>query len=90
MKYFDEDNIEQLSVWLSKELEPLTLADPDTLAEYVIALLKHDKDSHDLKEFCKEELADFLKENTEPFVKLLFEALEGIIYLHYMMYYFTE
>jgi len=82
MRYFDEDNTEQLSKWLSKELEPLTLADPDTLAEYVIALLKHDKESHDLSVFCKEELSDFLKENTGPFVKLLFEALEGYYYYY--------
>lgn len=83
MRYFDEDNTEQISQWLSKELEPLTLADPDTLAEYVIALLKHDKDTDELADFCKEELADFLKEHTEPFVKLLFEALEGIFDNHF-------
>jgi RNA-binding protein 26 len=75
--HLEESNIEHLSQWLSKQLEPLTMADPDTLAEYVIALLKHDKVKEELKEFCHVELHDFLKEHTTPFVKQLFDVLDG-------------
>lgn len=37
-------------------------ADPDVLADYVLALLKHDKSTPDLKELCTSQLVDFLKE----------------------------
>ena len=66
-----------LLLWLSQELEPLTMADPETLAEYVIALLKNDKDNDALVAFCIDQLMDFLKEHTKSFVKDLFKALKG-------------
>jgi hypothetical protein len=53
------------------------MADPDTLAEYVIALLKNDKEEEDLKKHCTKELMDFLKNETESFVQLLFQVLAG-------------
>ena len=37
-----------------------TDAAPDTLADYVIALLKHDKDMAALQAECKNELKDFI------------------------------
>ena len=51
-------------------------ADPNVLAKYVVALLRHDK-GKELKSHCVEQLRDFLKDETEPFVDLLFTALEG-------------
>ena len=69
----------RLLSWLSKELEPLTMADPETLAEYVIALLKNDKDYDSLVAFCIDQLMDFLKENTKSFVKDLFKILKGTL-----------
>ena len=54
-------------------------ADPTVLAKYVVALLRHDK-GKELKSHCVEQLRDFLKDETEPFVDLLFTALEGQIW----------
>ncbi|CAG8534249.1 557_t:CDS:10, partial [Acaulospora morrowiae] len=50
-------------------------ADPSVLADYVIALLQHDKSNQDLRQLCIDQLDDFLKEETEPFVEKLFESL---------------
>jgi hypothetical protein len=73
-----DEHLSALLLWLTRELEPLTLADPATLAEYVLALLKNDKENEDLKVFCTEQLSDFLKENTKSFVRELFQVLSGI------------
>ena len=51
------------------------------LAEYVIALLKHDKSSADLKELCLSQLVDFLKDQTNDFVDALFGAVATKSYL---------
>ena len=37
-------------------------ADPDVLADYVLALLRHDGDISDVRKLCEEEIPDFLKE----------------------------
>ena len=71
------DNIVQLQNWLALKLEPLTLADSATLAEYVVSLLKNDKDGEDLKSFCETELLDFLRDHTKPFIDELFDTLRG-------------
>jgi hypothetical protein len=71
------EKLPHLLTWLSKELKPLTLADAGTLAEYVIALLKNEKENDALKAHCIEQLTDFLKSNTEPFIKQLFNVIEG-------------
>lgn len=52
-------------------------ADPEVLAKYVHALLKHDSDHKDLKSHCVNELRDFLRDYTEDFVDSLFEAIES-------------
>lgn len=43
-----------------------TDAAPDTLADYVIALLKHDKDMNALQSECKNELKDFISGGNFP------------------------
>lgn len=37
-------------------------ADSDVLAEYVIALLKHDGDKESVRKLCEQEIPDFLTE----------------------------
>lgn len=37
-------------------------ADSDVLADYVIALLKHDGDQDAVRKLCEEEIPDFLTE----------------------------
>ncbi|KAJ3220341.1 hypothetical protein HDU67_000008 [Dinochytrium kinnereticum] len=49
--------------------------DPTVLADYVVALLKHDKSIEDLKETCISQLDDFLREETVPFVENLFDYM---------------
>lgn len=39
-------------------------ADPAMLADYIIALLKHDKENDELKELCVSQLDDFLQQGT--------------------------
>lgn len=51
------------------------------LAEYVVALLKHEKSSADLKELCLSQLVDFLGDHTTRFVDDLFDAVASKSYL---------
>lgn len=37
-------------------------ADADVLADYVLALLKHDGDARAVRKLCEEEIPDFVKE----------------------------
>lgn len=37
-------------------------ADADVLADYVLALLRHDGDIETVRKLCEEEIPDFLKE----------------------------
>ena len=37
-------------------------ADSDVLADYVIALLKHDGDKESVRKLCEQEIPDFLTE----------------------------
>lgn len=37
-------------------------ADYDVLADYVLALLRHDGSIDDIRKLCEEEIPDFLKE----------------------------
>ncbi|GAA5852233.1 hypothetical protein JCM3766R1_003301 [Sporobolomyces carnicolor] len=55
--------------WLVQHLEPITDAEPATLAEYVLALLQRDETPEELERICTESLADFLESHTEKFVK---------------------
>ncbi|RUS27130.1 hypothetical protein BC938DRAFT_483672, partial [Jimgerdemannia flammicorona] len=77
----DDAESEALKQFLSDQLEPICEADPKVLAEYVLALLKHDKPNQDLRQLCTKELEDFLKDQTEPFVRRLFETLATKDYL---------
>jgi len=38
--------------------------DADVLADYVLALLKHDGDEKEIRKLCETELPDFLKDRT--------------------------
>ncbi|GAA6005296.1 uncharacterized protein JCM10292_005371 [Rhodotorula paludigena] len=50
-----------LKPWLTRSLEPISDAEPAVLADYVLALLKHDvRDVEELRQFCVQQLDDFL------------------------------
>ncbi|BGP43300.1 mitochondrial ribosomal small subunit component [Rhodotorula kratochvilovae] len=61
-----------LKPWLIRTLEPLSDAEPAVLADYVLALLKRDvRDLDDLRQFCAQQLDDFLEQHTVHFVDSL-------------------
>jgi PWI domain-containing protein/RNA recognition motif-containing protein len=62
-------------IYLSRELANISDADPQILADYILALLRHDKPMDEMKRVCLENLHDFLHERTERFVESLFEYL---------------
>ncbi|KAI9337223.1 hypothetical protein BDR26DRAFT_919771 [Obelidium mucronatum] len=80
MQLTDEEAI-ALQTYLVGLLEPVCDADPTVLAEYVVALLKHEKSDADLEQNCLEQLEEFLKHETQPFVRKLFAALSSKSYL---------
>ncbi|KAG9325800.1 hypothetical protein KVV02_005724 [Mortierella alpina] len=79
--HLDGPTQDALKAYLTKELALISDADPAMLADYIIALLKHDKETHELKSLCNLQLDDFLMKETEPFVTKLFDALESKSYL---------
>ncbi|KAF9279938.1 hypothetical protein BGZ68_007603 [Mortierella alpina] len=79
--HLDGPTQDALKAYLTKELALISDADPAMLADYIIALLKHDKETHELKSLCNLQLDDFLMKETEPFVSKLFDALESKSYL---------
>ena len=56
-------------------------ADADVLADYVLALLRHDGDIDAVRQLCESEIPDFLKEDSSIFVRDVFDALEYKTYL---------
>ncbi|KAI9354889.1 hypothetical protein DFJ73DRAFT_297658 [Zopfochytrium polystomum] len=78
---FDEAETQALQKYLESQLEPIWDGDLSVLAEYVLALLKHDKGGDDLRSDCISQLDDFLKEQTVDFVDRLFAAVESRSYI---------
>lgn len=58
-----------LKDFLLRDLRALSDADPDVLADYILALLKHDRPN--MEEWLVSQLADFLHANAKPFVQRL-------------------
>jgi len=56
-------------------------ADADVLADYVLALLRHDGDVNTVRQLCEAEIPDFLKEDSSIFVQDVFEAIHYKSYL---------
>uniref|UniRef100_H3DLI3 RNA binding motif protein 27 n=1 Tax=Tetraodon nigroviridis TaxID=99883 RepID=H3DLI3_TETNG len=75
------ENVEALKSWLAKLLEPICNADPSTLANYVVALVKKDKPEKELKALCADQLDVFLQKETMGFVDKLFDCLTTKNYL---------
>lgn len=56
-------------------------ADADVLAEYVLALLRHEGTVDEVRALCEAEIPDFLKEDTNVFVNDVFDAIRYRSYL---------
>ncbi|KAL2189781.1 hypothetical protein L209DRAFT_749669 [Thermothelomyces heterothallicus CBS 203.75] len=78
---FPEEDTPHLKAWIVKRLENTSDADPDVLADYVLALLRHDGDINDVRKLCEDEIPDFLKEDSPVFVNDVFEAIAYRSYL---------
>ncbi|GAO18745.1 hypothetical protein UVI_02040670 [Ustilaginoidea virens] len=63
---FPEDDAPLLKAWIVKRIEDTSDADSDVLADYVIALLKHDGDRESVRRLCEQEIPDFLTEEYDP------------------------
>ena len=82
---FPQEDAEAVKQWLITELAPLCDADPDVLAEYVLALFKYDTGEQELLSMMNEQLVDFLEggmwciidAETEGFVNKAYETLKS-------------
>jgi len=81
MSLYPAEHTEELKTWLTSELEPICDADPDVLADYVLALLKHPGGEAELRSMLSEQLSDFLGDQTRVFVENVFTGLHAKIYL---------
>lgn len=76
---FSEIEEQQLEHWVTAQLQSMKQRNPDVLAQLIVSLVKQDKSTDELKEYCIAELKAFLKSQTEDFVHILFGALEGTL-----------
>ncbi|KOS16507.1 protein containing the rna recognition motif [Malassezia pachydermatis] len=77
---FPQEEAPAVKQWLIRELEPLCDADPDVLADYVLALFKNDTSEPELIAMLNEQLLDFLEGNTQSFVTKAVETLKSRSY----------
>ncbi|KAH7314129.1 hypothetical protein BKA65DRAFT_116330 [Rhexocercosporidium sp. MPI-PUGE-AT-0058] len=78
---FSEEDAPLLKKWIIKRLENTSDADADVLADYVLALLRHDGDTETVRQLCEAEIPDFLKEDSAVFVRDVFDAIQYKSYL---------
>ncbi|KAM4056621.1 PWI domain-containing protein [Hirsutella rhossiliensis] len=78
---FPEGDAPPLKAWIVKRIENTSDADSDVLAEYVIALLKHDGDQPAIRKLCEQEIPDFLTEDPKAFLDDVFEAIKHRSYI---------
>ncbi|PMD47294.1 hypothetical protein L207DRAFT_448907 [Hyaloscypha variabilis F] len=78
---FSEEDAPLLKKWIVRRLENTSDADADVLADYVLALLRHDGDTETVRQLCEAEIPDFLKEDSTVFVRDVFDAIRYKAYL---------
>ncbi|KAJ3842957.1 hypothetical protein F5878DRAFT_340864 [Lentinula raphanica] len=79
----DEINASHLKPWLVRTLEPICDAEPGALADYILALLKHNVPEPELKKELQSQLDEFLEKECAPFIDTLFTVLRTKSYLPY-------
>ncbi|KZT06782.1 uncharacterized protein LAESUDRAFT_725544 [Laetiporus sulphureus 93-53] len=80
---FDPETSSDLKTWLVKNLEPICDAEPGALAEYILALLKHNAPESELRKELSGQLEEFLEKENTPFLDTLFTALRTKSYMPY-------
>ncbi|CCM02215.1 uncharacterized protein FIBRA_04295 [Fibroporia radiculosa] len=80
---FDPETAGDLKPWLVRNLEPICDAEPGALADYILALLKHNAPEADLRKELGAQLDEFLEKEGPSFLNTLFTALRTKSYLPY-------
>ncbi|KAI8957690.1 hypothetical protein F5Y11DRAFT_338698 [Daldinia sp. FL1419] len=78
---FPESDASLLRAWIIRRLANTSDADADVLADYVLALLRHDGDVESIRKMFEEEIPDFLREDAAAFTDDVFQAVKYRSYL---------
>ncbi|KAI1142013.1 hypothetical protein F5Y05DRAFT_212381 [Hypoxylon sp. FL0543] len=78
---FPESDAPLLRAWIIRRLANTSDADADVLADYVLALLRHDGDVVSIRKIFEEEIPDFLREDATAFTDDVFQAIKYRSYL---------
>ncbi|KAK8042434.1 hypothetical protein PG994_012917 [Apiospora phragmitis] len=78
---FAEEDAPHLKSWIVKRLANTSDADSDVLADYVLALLRHDGDAAAIRTVFEDEIPDFLREDSAAFTNDVFQAVQYKSYL---------
>ncbi|KAI0408988.1 hypothetical protein F4802DRAFT_307360 [Xylaria palmicola] len=78
---FVEEHAPLIKDWIVKRLENNSDADADVLADYVLALLRHDGDVETIRKLFEEEIPDFLREDAAAFTDDVLQAVQYRSYL---------
>ncbi|KAJ7462627.1 hypothetical protein B0H11DRAFT_2053631 [Mycena galericulata] len=80
---FDPATAAHLKPWLVRTLEPICDAEPGALADYILALLKHNVPEAEMRKELAVQLDEFLEKECPPFIDTLFTVLRTKSYLPY-------
>ncbi|KAI6045139.1 hypothetical protein EDC04DRAFT_2638695 [Pisolithus marmoratus] len=80
---YDPSTAPHLKQWLVRTLEPICDAEPGALADYVLALLKHNVAESEMRKELNVQLDEFLEKEGPPFIDTLFTVLRTKSYLPY-------
>ncbi|KAF8139929.1 hypothetical protein EV363DRAFT_1206054 [Boletus edulis] len=80
---FDSSTAQHLKPWLTRTLAPICDAEPEALAEYVLALLKHNLPEAEMRKELTTQLEEFLEKESPSFIDTLFTVLRTKSYLPY-------
>ncbi|KAH7031419.1 uncharacterized protein B0I36DRAFT_122718 [Microdochium trichocladiopsis] len=78
---FAEEDEGHLKAWIVKRLANTSDADSDVLADYVLALLRHDSDQATIRKLFESEIPDFLSDDSAAFTNDVFQAINYKSYL---------
>ncbi|KAK7956427.1 uncharacterized protein PG986_005649 [Apiospora aurea] len=78
---FAEEDASHLKSWIVKRLANTSDADSDVLADYVLALLRHEGDTAAIRQLFEDEIPDFLREDSAAFTNDVFQAVQYKSYL---------
>ncbi|KAG2023743.1 RRM domain-containing protein [Coprinopsis cinerea AmutBmut pab1-1] len=80
---FDPASAPHLKPWLVRTLEPICDAEPGALADYILALLKHNVPEPEMRKELQVQLEEFLENECKSFIDTLFTVLRTKSYLPY-------